>query len=117
MVVKCEKFISGGDLMILKNANEKIFLGDECIEIASEQLEFLVKEYKFSLESISILSHIELNKLSDFYYRKNGLEYDEVVQLSNSVLEVFVPAVETSIHNYNSYEKFKKNRVYTIFED
>lgn len=93
-------------LLILKDVNEKIFIGEEGIEIVSEQLKFLVDKYKFSLESISMLSHIEFNKLSDFYSHKNGLTYDEVIQLSNSVLEVFIPAVETSIHNYNSYKKF-----------
>lgn len=93
--------------MIIKN-NDKFFIGEEIIEDPSDQLNFLVEKYKFSLESISILSHIELNKLSNFYSHKDGLTYDEVTQLSNLVLEVFIPAVETSIHNYNSYEKFKK---------
>lgn len=103
--------------MIIKDVNEKFFIGEEGIEIASEQLEFLVGKYKFSLESISILSHIEFNKLYGFYHHQNGLTYDEVIQLSNSVLEVFIPAIETSIHNYNSDKKYKKNRVPTIFED
>jgi hypothetical protein len=104
-------------LVILKNVNEKFFIGEEAIEVDSDRLKILVEKYKFSLESISILSHIEFNKLYGFYHHQNGLTYDEVIQLSNSVLEVFIPAIETSIHNYNSDEKYKKNRVPTIFED
>lgn len=38
--------------MIVKDVNEKFLIGEDGIEIVSEQLKFLVDKYKFSLESI-----------------------------------------------------------------
>lgn len=70
----------------------------------------LVDTYKFSMESISILSHIEICKLNDFYTGNGYLNYEEVLQLYDTVIDVFTIAVETSLHNYKCLLKFKECR-------
>lgn len=97
--------------MIYKEGFENnFFIGEECIESTSNKLISLINVYKFSIETISILSHIELNKLINFYNGKESLNYEEIIRLGIDVLDPLDIAIKTSIYNYNSYEKIKEAR-------
>ncbi|MDZ4910186.1 hypothetical protein GNF68_14210 [Clostridium perfringens] len=97
--------------MIYKDGfNHTFFIDEECIETISKKLVLLVDKYKFSIDTISILSHIELKKITGFLNKKEGLTYDEINMLDNVVLSVFESAIQTSIYNYECHKKVKDAR-------
>lgn len=104
--------------MIYKEGFEtKFLIGEECVKSTSNKLISLINTYKFSIETISILSHIELNKLTNFYNGEEKLDYEEIIRLCGDVLDPLTIAVNTSINNYNSYQKSKEKRIPIIFKE
>lgn len=101
--------MKGGNKLIFREGfNNNFFIGEECIEDISKQLICLVDTYKFSLESISLLSHIELDKLISFYNGEASLHYEEIHKLDIVVIDIFIKAIESSLHNYDFYLKSRE---------
>ncbi|HID1218349.1 hypothetical protein KW94_19845 [Clostridioides difficile] len=69
----------------------------------------LIDIYKFSMESVSILTRIDLDKLNNFYAGETSLNYDELC-LIESVIAPFIEAFKNAEHNYNMIIKTRKER-------
>ncbi|MGO0907717.1 HTH domain-containing protein [Clostridioides difficile] len=78
------------------------------IEKFMKDLSFLIEEYKFSMETISILCKIDLENLNDFYIGKDFLLYEEI-SLIESVLFPFISAIDIAKHNYNIIIKTRQS--------
>lgn len=65
-----------------------------------ELLYHFIYDYKFSLETVSILTKIELTKLEKFYYESGNLSYDELSLIKKVVILPFKNFFEISKFNY-----------------
>ncbi|MCR8743688.1 hypothetical protein [Romboutsia lituseburensis] len=65
-----------------------------------ELLYHFIDDYKFSLETVSILTKIELTKLEKFYYESGNLSYNELSLIKKVVILPFENVFEISKFNY-----------------
>lgn len=86
-----------GDLFFLKD--------DHGIASFMKRLNNLIQIYKFELETISILSNIELNKLKLFFEGKEYLTYDEVIIIETVICDPFESAIDIAKENYRMVKK------------
>lgn len=78
-----------------------LFRKDEEITISFlEKLYYFIEEYKLSLETVSILTKIDLQKLNEFYYKSGKLHYDELSLIKKVVIMPFEKVFEVAEHNY-----------------
>ncbi|CCL53312.1 hypothetical protein [Clostridioides difficile] len=67
-----------------------------------------IEEYKFSMDTVSILTNIDIKKLNDFYIGKGALHYDELVLINSVVIMPFIDVFKTAKHNYGMIIKSSK---------
>ncbi|WP_343101354.1 hypothetical protein [Romboutsia sp. MSSM.1001216sp_RTP31141st1_G3_RTP31141_220114] len=78
-----------------------LFKKDEEITISFlEKLYYFIEEYKFSLETVSRLTRINLKKLNEFYYNSGKLHYDELSLIKKVVVLPFENIFEIAEYNY-----------------
>ncbi|MBS1276222.1 hypothetical protein E1H49_19375 (plasmid) [Clostridioides difficile] len=70
----------------------------------------LIDVYKFSMESVSVLTRIDLDKLNNFYAGEASLNYDELCLIESVIITPLAGAFETAEHNYNMIIKARKER-------
>lgn len=70
----------------------------------------LIDVYKFSMESVSVLTRIDLDKLNNFYAGKTSLNYDELCLIESVIITPLVEAFESAEHNYNMTIKMREER-------
>ena len=99
-------FYEGKSLEEFKNI--RYLLNDEFIEGFVINLYTLLDEYKFTLETISILSQIEINVLENFINKKDGLTYDEINIIENCAVLPLIKSIEVCEHNFKMKALVKK---------
>ncbi|AVD37738.1 TPA: hypothetical protein KRI65_000517 [Clostridioides difficile] len=67
-----------------------------------------IEEYKLSMETVSILTNIDIKKLNDFYIGKGTLHYDELVLINSVIIMPFIDVFKTAKHNYEMIIKSSK---------
>ncbi|MFL8674148.1 HTH domain-containing protein [Clostridioides sp. GD02404] len=72
---------------------------------------YLIEEYKFSMETVSILTNIDIKKLNEFYIGKGTLHYDELVLINSVVIMPFIDVFKTAKHNYEMIIKSSKKDI------
>ncbi|MCC0650598.1 HTH domain-containing protein [Clostridioides sp. ZZV15-6598] len=77
------------------------FKEDEVAKNYIGDLYYLIDEYKFSMDTVSILTNIDIKKLNDFYIGKGTLHYDELTLINSVIIMPFVDTFKTAKHNYN----------------
>ncbi|MBH6949523.1 hypothetical protein I6A93_17565 [Clostridioides difficile] len=102
------------DLYLCKS--NKLYRDNEVLEKFVEDLSFLIDDYKFSLETISILCKINIEKLTNFYAGKGYILYEEM-SLIESVLAPFLSAIDIAKHNYDVVIKSRESDKPLIFEN
>lgn len=81
--------------------NENLFFKDhEMIIRFINDLDVLIKKYKFNLETISNLCDMDFNKLELFYMGKGPLTYDEITIIQEVFIVPFKSAIKISKDNY-----------------
>ncbi|UDN56625.1 HTH domain-containing protein [Clostridioides sp. ES-S-0010-02] len=71
-------------------------------------LYYLIDEYKFSMDTVSILTNIDIKKLNDFYIGKGTLHYDELVLINSVIIIPFIDVFKTAKDNYDMIIKAHK---------
>jgi hypothetical protein len=99
----------------LINTESFLFRKDESVSINFlEKLYYFIETYKFSLETVSILTKIDIEKLNDFYYKNGSLHYDELSLINKVILIPFEHVFNIAEYNYQkaieSQEQLRKLR-------
>lgn len=85
----------------LINSESFLFKKDESISINFlEKLFNFIETYKLSLETVSILTKIDIDKLNDFYYKNGVLHYDELRLINKVIINPFENVFEIAESNY-----------------
>ncbi|MDK2587536.1 hypothetical protein QOZ83_16990 [Romboutsia sedimentorum] len=99
-LISSESFLFGKNESLSINFLEKIF--------------YFIETYKLSLETISILTKIDIEKLNDFYYKNGLLHYDELSLINKVIVNPFEIVFKTAELNYEtaieSQEELRKLR-------
>lgn len=78
-----------------------LFRKDDSIAINFlEKLFHFIEMYKLSLETVSILTKIDIDKLNDFYYKNGVLHYDEIRLINKVIVNPFEHVFQTAESNY-----------------
>lgn len=64
-----------------------------------EKLYYFIETYKFSLETVSILTKIDTEKLNNFYYKNGELHYDELSLINKVIIIPFENVFSISEYN------------------
>lgn len=107
--MKKELFFYEG-MLLEEFKNIRYLINDEFIEEFVINLYTLLDEYKFTLETISILSKVEINTLENFINKKGGLTYDEINMIEDCVLLPLIKVLEVCEHNFKMKVLTKKIR-------